>query len=95
MKHTPGPWSRNIKPAKKYTTVFSGRNKHVAYIATTSVGDEEAEANINLIAAAPDLLAALKAFVEPWSKGGDCWGAKLTYDVFDNARKAIAKAESK
>lgn len=28
-KYTPGLWSRNIKPGRKYSTVFSGRNIHV------------------------------------------------------------------
>lgn len=30
-KHTPGPWSRNIPPARKYAAIFAGRNHHVAY----------------------------------------------------------------
>src|SRR5690349_9189461 len=33
-EHTPGPWHRNIKPATKYPTVWSGRNLHVAYVST-------------------------------------------------------------
>lgn len=59
-QHTPGPWSRNIPPARKYCTVFAGRNTHIAYLAGEHMTDEEAEANINLIAAAPELLAALR-----------------------------------
>lgn len=56
VRHTPGPWHRNIPPAKKYNVVWSGRNTHVAKLADDSrVGAAEAEANINLIAAAPDL----------------------------------------
>ena len=58
--HTPGPWSRNIKPATKYTVVFAGRNTHVARVVTDGLAEEEVEANIALIAAAPDLLAALQ-----------------------------------
>lgn len=55
-KHTPGPWHRNIKPATKYTTVWSGRNKHVARVVVDGLAPEEVEANICLIAAAPELL---------------------------------------
>lgn len=61
MTHTPGPWHRNIKPATKYNTVWSGRNTHVAYTAVQGLTPGEVEANISLIAAAPELLAALEA----------------------------------
>jgi hypothetical protein len=56
-KHTPGPWHRNIRPAAKYPVVWSGRSKHVLAIKTIGLTDEEIEANINLAAAGPDLLA--------------------------------------
>lgn len=59
-KHTPGPWSRNIKPAIKYCTIFAGRNTHVAHLAN-GLPEDEVEANCNLITAAPELLAALEA----------------------------------
>ena len=42
-KHTPGPWSRNIKPAKKYNTIFAGRNIHICHLETTGLTDEEIE----------------------------------------------------
>lgn len=59
-KHTPGPWHRNIKPATKYNTIFSGRNTHVTRLAVEGKTEEEVEANCALIVAAPDLLAALR-----------------------------------
>jgi len=59
-QHTPGPWNRNIAPATKYCVIFAGRNEHIASIRHCKEGDE-AEANHNLITAAPDLLAALEA----------------------------------
>ena len=58
-KHTPGPWSRNIKPAKKYNTIFAGRNTHVCHLTVTGLTDEEIEANRDLIRAAPEMLEAL------------------------------------
>ena len=67
MPRTPGPWNRNIKPASRYPTVFAGRNTHVAMVVARGLPEEEIEANCNLIAAAPDLLAALEAvFSKPY-----------------------------
>ena len=59
MTHTPGPWHRNIRAGGKYPIIFSGRNKHVAQ-ACQQRDPAETESNIDLIAAAPDLLAALE-----------------------------------
>ena len=64
MSHTPGPWDRNIKPASKYPIIFAGRNTHVAQVITRGIPDDQAEGNADLIAAAPDMLAALDAFVQ-------------------------------
>ena len=58
--HTAGPWHRNIKANGRYPIVFSGRNNHVA-TASQQANPAETEANIDLIAAAPDLLAACQA----------------------------------
>jgi hypothetical protein len=63
--HTPGPWHRNIPPATKYTTIFAGRNTHVARLSVDGLPAAEVEANCNLIAAAPDLLAALQRLTHP------------------------------
>lgn len=103
-KHTPGPWHRNIRPASKYPTVWSGRNTHVAAICPgaprgsgngCTMSEEEQEANINLIAAAPDLLvAARKAdqFLDHYkaSFAGVC---AHTQAMMDALKAAIAKAE--
>lgn len=58
--HTPGPWSRNIPPASQYPVIFSGRNTHVAQVITRGCPVDQVEANANLIAAAPELLAMLE-----------------------------------
>lgn len=55
--HTKGPWSRNVPPASHYVTVWAGRNNHVGRIDTLGKSPEECEANLNLIADAPLLLA--------------------------------------
>ncbi|QOT75083.1 hypothetical protein [Cupriavidus basilensis] len=58
--HTPGPWHRNIKPASKYNVVFAGRNTHVAAVKTQGMSEAEIEANMDLIVAAPDMLALFR-----------------------------------
>lgn len=62
-KHTPGPWHRNIRARGKYPVVFSGRNKHVTVVCQQRNPDET-EANIDLVAAAPELLDDLR---EAWN----------------------------
>src|SRR3546814_20763260 len=61
-KITEIPWHRNIPPAEKYPVVWDDRNQHVAVLARGLRG-EDAEAAIDLIAAAPKLLKALKAML--------------------------------
>ncbi len=58
-KHTPGPW--NIPPASKYTTIYAGRNTHVAAVKRDGLTDAEIEGNADLIAAAPELFQLLEA----------------------------------
>jgi hypothetical protein len=78
--HTPGPWHRNIKPAARYPVIFAGRNSHVAQVISSGLTDEAIEANCNLIAAAPDLLAALQGamfFVPLGTKARDAANAAI------------------
>lgn len=103
-QHTPGPWNRNIRAGGKYPTVFAGRNQHVA-VATQQKDPAETEANIDLIAAAPDLLAALR-YVEIRRQD---YGAsnyisaeyalaelhRVVNDIRATARAAIAQAEGR
>ncbi len=82
-QNTPGPWSRNIKPASKYPTVFAGRNTHVAVACTRGLSEAEIEGNVSLIASAPKLLDALQriyaalpvtASPQEFIDGGGNWG---------------------
>lgn len=87
--HTPGPWSRNVPPATKYPTVWSGRNKHVAYVKTDGLPSAQVEANLQLIAAAPDLLAVVLELQESaayWSE------YDVPVGIVDRINAAIAKA---
>jgi len=95
-KHTPGPW--NISSANRYAVNASGRG-----IATAEGADdvkysdffpptEEAAANARLIAAAPDLLAALMACERELSAVWSGQGQINDNRHAVNARAAIAKA---
>ena len=92
-KHTAGPWHQNIRPASKYPVIFAGRNKHVARVITDGLSEDEQEANCRLIAAAPELLGALKAVLEHASLDPNHLH-KFSPD-YQRAQAAIAKAEGK
>lgn len=90
-KHTQGRWGRNIKPASKYPIIFAGRNTHVAQVITSGISTEEAEANADLIAAAPELLTAAIAVVERWDT--PLWkDAPATGNHINGLRSAVALA---
>lgn len=83
--HTPGPWTNH---GRIYNTGFPhssvGAKTLIARVYSEAFGDIEQEgANARLIAAAPDLLAALQGVLRV---------ADRKTDEFDAARAAIAKA---
>lgn len=87
--HTPGPWC-----------VVAADNEVVAgdvCVASApgwprdGANDDEREANLHLIAAAPDLLAACRAFLDA-DEGGDFTGEEKAALML--MRAAIAKAEA-
>ena len=83
-KHTPGPWKQNEDTGMNDSGVILD---HIGTVIVTDIygrTDEEAEANANLIAAAPDLLAALEAAVKHISLIGT--------EVGNMLEAAIAKA---
>ena len=83
---TPGPWGRNIAPVDRYPIIFGGpMNQHVARVLTQRIPYAEAEANANLIAAAPSLLKAAKDFLD---------SNVDTETAVDQALAAIALAEA-
>ena len=106
IKHTPGPWQHFVK--------LSGSENHRGFRILTADGwaladvqpaDEdgiEGEANARLIAAAPDLLEALKRMASIIDKMGDMpdgfihpspWQTLKCEEALTQARAAIAKAE--
>ena len=91
-KHTPGPWRLQLKD--KFTDhPFVVRGEQGGFC-VLGLSDEAEKADARLIAAAPDLLEALKNLVERIDKNGGI-GEYKTDPVFviKYARSAIAKAE--
>lgn len=85
MKHTPGPW-RNIT---KSCDIIGANRERVASVDPYK-DDETIEANAALIAAAPELLSALRKIAAgvPYDSDG------MTMEQMrEAARAAIAKAE--
>ena len=102
IMHTPGPWDRSIPPAEKHPFIWSKQNKYVAQIIALGMSCEEAEANADLIVAAPDLLAALEEIADDDCHGGcvpcrqQCHNVDQLLDEIaclrEIARSAISKA---
>lgn len=92
--HTPGPWFNNdtqldIRPIKDGLL-----GDPVALVSHTN---PNGKADASLIAASPDLLDALKAFVAPWNEGRRFQDMDVD-DVLrlqERANAAIAKAEGR
>ena len=85
--HTPGPWD----PIG--CAIYAGEIQIAEFIGITWERMLENEANINLIAAAPEMLEALSLLVDQYDSSGDfTMGGNLTNEPFLMARAAIAKA---
>lgn len=92
--HTPGPWSASINSQPLYTSaeIYGPPNGFgmVAEIRASFGPDDEKMANARLIAAAPELLQALKELC------ADKYLADpINADRMKNARLAISKAEGR
>jgi len=94
VKHTPGPWFVNQDEDGNYRSIGSAGWWGLAQVVVRFEGERNDDAtglaNANLIAAAPDLLAALKAFVADFDASVSDPDATT-----DAARAAIAKAEGR
>lgn len=89
-KHTPGPWEAHFEEAYYVTGPDRGRvammlNLKGAHGLGGRRTGEESAANARLIAAAPELLAALECLCS--------FDKPLIQEDWDNARAAIAKAK--
>ena len=98
MSHTPGPWATMLG-----TGVYSEGGREIVYWAhNTRSGDKaEQEANAHLIAAAPDLLKALKECrnaiqggkpFDPYDSRGAGFQQQFGVAFLEYLNSAIAKA---
>lgn len=90
-KHTPGPWDyalHTVEGVQTFNAMVTRDDAPLCLVIADMVEGtpEEQNANARLMAAAPDLLAALKAVVAV---------ADRRTVEFDAARAAIAKAEGR
>ena len=96
--HTLGPWkiNRSVFSSQATTELHIGTPIHtsaVVYIDNLGKHSEEQEANARLIAAAPELLAALKLALGPLQQAQNTMRSVEAASAFIAARAAIAKAE--
>lgn len=94
-QHTPGPWVAVDLPT---AIAIKSHISNVANIQRGQMRDQQ-QANARLIAAAPDLLGALKDLAQSivWKEFGECRGftEEMPLPIItavEKARKAIAKA---
>jgi hypothetical protein len=100
--HTPGPWNADSGPfiqaedgaiVARLWTLDSG--SHAAEVTGQPDEDSEIGANARLIAAAPDLLEALKAAQAHVCSSFECGEDRTACPVRGYIRAAIAKAEGR
>ena len=88
-KHTPGPWS---KGKNRTQNCILSQGLVVAQVNHYPLDPEQSDANLALIAAAPDLLAALESVLAyddnslPWDE------CNLPKWLIDEVRAAVQKA---
>jgi len=91
-QHTPGPWRADGEPWNRI--VWSSADNRVCFMAHSNGLDDDRDiATSNLIAAAPDLLAALIALLRFAENTESELGIVL--GSANSARAAIAKARGK
>lgn len=92
-KHTLGPWKAKGEKYGKTIDIFGndGTDQPIAWADSDDIDPKEAKANARLIAAAPDLLAALERLFKQTSEGN----APCGEDTREAVRAAIAKAAGK
>lgn len=104
IQHTPGPWDDCSKNATGETVRIFANSHYIGSIGNSDDTPEQTQANAHLIAAAPDLLAAIKAVLptlddatqDAWrkSKASEEWilVSKAYEADAAKARAAITKA---
>ena len=89
-KHTPGPW----KVDEIYGLIMSEESE-IAAVHGASGGPKEAKANAALIAAAPDLYAALEACLHDLAILASRDPENVRARRYEDAKRALARAEGR
>ena len=99
-KHTAGPWGRGIsKDGGSTLFILAGEYKEIARVKKKSLApDEEAEANVALMIAAPEMLEILERIIKHKADSGRAEDIKyyfvsMMYRELGNIKNIIAKAK--
>lgn len=104
-KHTPGPWIANRRDPQEWQIDAPNGDPNLLHARWHGMavvygcddlgraGEQVAEANARLIAAAPDLLAALERMTELAEGPTGGVSQQQKRDVIANARAVLAKAK--
>jgi hypothetical protein len=87
-KHTPGPWSIYSITFKGYHQIAGAQGGRVCQVLPF---EDEYKANARLIAAAPELLAAIHVLLRDYTAVHDIGDLEMQPAIYQ-ARAAIAKA---
>ena len=94
VNHTPGPWSYGGSVEQVWGGVIESCGYHVA--SAHGKNDDECKANAHLIAAAPEMLEALKAAIANSDANIGPYGrTSEAQAVYDQVSDAIDKAEGR
>lgn len=89
--HTPGPWEVTTHPNQSAILITAGAN--IIAVPGYTENDDEYAANARLIAAAPDLLEALRCHYDDACDRGETTDEDgKEYDDYRAIRRAIEKA---
>jgi hypothetical protein len=91
-QHTPGPWQVKTYAYRSHIVADvreEGGIENWEGVASIDESDGQGTANASLIAAAPELLAALNAMLTHMGMDEDSWNRP----TFEQARAAVAKAK--
>lgn len=88
-KHTPGPWyADKLQDLNAFNVFQHGATYSLLTITPDGNSGRDVEPDARLIAAAPELLEALKETIATWDSGSQAFPIAMI-------RAAIAKAEGK
>ena len=91
MRHTPGPWMIQQQAGRVWIYSSNHPEGHICEFIDRGLRERK-EANAHLIAAAPELLEALKLMREDYE---DCEEGLITDKTMAIAKQAISKAEGR